>query len=931
MQDNAVSDRFAGGDPLDRDCPVLLDELASGETAPQFELEIVGPTFSGSMQSLALAIVAVAKNKKLAVEVTSPSASVVSNKKVDDWATQLAGGAHSESSVGYRTLAASLEDQLQALCKNIPPIAHSEDGEEKNIVILAEESTFGGGVYDILKDWIHQPKDEGHGNPGEDCRGEDGKIDEDCHCAERIRVTQFPQNISAIRAEHSRLDRKTSEALRDLTQSSNRLLELDLSRMDETADRPLPYNRALSTRSDELMLYGTFDALKVWIKPAAVGIVATDVRDRLFLLNEVRKNLPGALPVLFEMDFLTSHPDYRKISRGAVVIPNGDTLLMLNMDENYCVMPKWEYGVNIAYYSFPSDYSANMFRASLGVLDSFDRIKDETRSGACENPGDGEGAVTDGAVTDPVVTTLAGFQKIPDRGPFCKLLVDFRIVLAAPFENAPCTQPRRGPADVQDPGLFCSLLAELDKKCGIERDPNSQRIMGTGPRSKLLAADSRLSLERPVYMAVLAVGLILLLIARWLLVHDQRDAVMLRPLSKLSARGANAGSDSLGDTGTVPQSGGWARLAPYVLLTNAGILLVVATLQIMSLLYGETRDLDWDLPHGRDEWTLICLFLFYVAFTVIGFWRLYLWRLRHGSYLGTACGKGIHLYDDQAVPHQSFSKLESVLWLFVTLLLLLLVVAGVIQRPTSVDSLTPSMVISFFLLPVGAWFLFEFWRQWNHWGQLAMVLGKTMNWVSTHTTGRDSTSDGGWPSPLLLGERPQSPFNLRFREQDMEALAAAPGRAAWAEATRTLMRGREWPFGEGPSRAFLRWQARLVAEMRYASVAVRTCAWGAILAPTVVMMGMNVYPPPWERFQTIISVALIVASFMAVIYVVLRLERHPLLSRLFTLHGDRLSLGGALSALWPKLFAAVVILVPVLFPDFLNWLYSLLRSINSLQ
>jgi hypothetical protein len=94
---------------------------------------------------------------------------------------------------------------------------------------------------------------------------------------------------------------------------------------------------------------------------------------------------------------------------------------------------------------------------------------------------------------------------------------------------------------------------------------------------------------------------------------------------------------------------------------------------------------------------------------------------------------------------------------------------------------------------------------------------------------------------------------------------------------------------------------------------------------------MDVYPAPWERLQTIISISLIAATFMAIMYVVLRLERHPLLSRLFTLHGASLSLGGAFGALWPKLIAAVIILIPVLFPDVMEWLYTLLRSINSLN
>ena len=119
--------------------------------------------------------------------------------------------------------------------------------------------------------------------------------------------------------------------------------------------------------------------------------------------------------------------------------------------------------------------------------------------------------------------------------------------------------------------------------------------------------------------------------------------------------------------------------------------------------------------------------------------------------------------------------------------------------------------------------------------------------------------------------------------------------------------------------------------MRYAAVAVRSSAWCGILAPTIVLLGMSVYPPPSERLQTTAAMALIVAGFALVMYVVLRLERHPLLIRMFTQHGDKLTLSGAVGALWPKVVAAALILVPVLFPDFLEWVYGLLRSINSLQ
>jgi hypothetical protein len=79
--------------------------------------------------------------------------------------------------------------------------------------------------------------------------------------------------------------------------------------------------------------------------------------------------------------------------------------------------------------------------------------------------------------------------------------------------------------------------------------------------------------------------------------------------------------------------------------------------------------------------------------------------------------------------------------------------------------------------------------------------------------------------------------------------------------------------------------------------------------------GMNVYPPNDVRLQTVVATGLIVVGFLLLMYQALRLVRHPLLSRMFTQHCDEMALGGVVSALWPKLIAPSVTLVPVLFPD----------------
>ncbi len=129
------------------------------------------------------------------------------------------------------------------------------------------------------------------------------------------------------------------------------------------------------------------------------------------------------------------------------------------------------------------------------------------------------------------------------------------------------------------------------------------------------------------------------------------------------------------------------------------------------------------------------------------------------------------------------------------------------------------------------------------------------------------------------------------------------------------------------------WQRRLVAEMRYASQAVRTLSWCAILAPIFVLLSMSAYPAFNEKILTTTSVALVVYGFLLVMFTAIRLENHPLLSRMFTSHGKdgKLGLSDIFGVLWGKLVAAALVLTPVLVPDFLEWASGVLQSIDSLQ
>ncbi|RKT43030.1 hypothetical protein BDD21_0338 [Thiocapsa rosea] len=846
-------------------------------------LEIIGPTFSGSMHSLALVLASLSSNgAEIKVNLQSPSATVQSNHRVTELIHRIVG---EPLDLQYTSLASSLNDQLGALAryaygKNMLK-PKGNKGKKGGVLILAEESTFGHGVSELLRS-------ERRHDIAKSTSDKDALADSEAWSTflDITRVAGFPQNIAAIRGEHSRIDQKQSESRRDLLKVRNRLLELDLSGIDLVTDRPPAYRRLLSSRSDELMLYGTFDALRVRVNPAMVVIVATDVRDRLFLLNEVRKSLPNALPVLMEMDYLTTHPDYRKISRGALVVPNGDTVL--RVDSNGCLTSCGQGGTGPcaggktdsdgdrkSYLSFPADYAANLFRAALNLIDTGSSPKDQTHSG---------GSNCDQKAVSLYVTTLAGFQQVyPDVGSGMK-------------DDGRPTEP-------------------------------------AAPRSRLLAADGRLLLDRPITIFFLIAAIVVVASSSWLAVFGRAHLVMFSPLRHpnplCGIREARFNREN--DEGEDPDGAKRKLLRLNRFLSIGLLVLGLAVLVIAGThLYGlflPTRQQTWSLAHGRDVAMLIGLFLLYLCVAIVAGWKLSLWRRRCIGHLSSLAGTA-------GIPSPDRSRGQVALSAAVVVVVALLLLAWFSGIPNSVDSALTSLFVNSILLLLGFWFLAELWTESRRLAWFAQLLAPTAGLSAESAAAKPALSNGSppsesWANPIQLNSLPQSPFNLHFRERDLAALAASSDET-WRAQTRELLECRS-PIKAESNDSFRIWQARLVAEMRYGTTAIRSCAWAAILAPTTILLGIGLYPPYGERLMTTASVVLVFVAFALTMSVVIKLEQHPLLGPLFTLNRDKLSFGGVIGALWGKLIAAAVILIPVLFPDALSGLYGLLQSIDSLR
>ena len=866
------------------------DVSSSASSNPKAPIvQVIGPTFSGSMASVALGIDRLlegAPNWRCAL--TSPSATVASNDRVSDWGERLSGRA---GAVSYRPLARSLKVQLQTLARFV------EDRHLRGpVVILAEESTFGHGVAALVQQERQAQQDPSKNASGAEftgCRREAATQAAWKAFLDHVRVVGFPQNISAIRAEHTRQDNETSKSWRNMLQVRQALLELDLSGIDEITDRPPAYQRPLSSRSDELMLYGIFDALRVYVQPKLVVIVATDVRDRLFLLNEVRKSLPTALPVLMEMDYLTAHPDYRKISRGALVVPNGDTVLCID-GQSHLTPCGPQSDKHKSYLAFPSDYAANLFRAAFLLIENQDpQSQDKTGMERVTGEADVARAATR--------TTAAGASALESR-----------------HSAEPCAA-LDPPADQGRDTLFLTTLAGF-------------QVPGPNGRSRMLAADGRMLLERPVALGFVLGGMLTVAVAGWLALHGREHLVLLSPLRHLNPFPGVREEAYLADPGTIEAVSPAAdnafanrlqRVLPFVLLALGMTILILAAFRLVELMSSPLREWPWHLAHGRDLLALGCVFLLYAASAVIVSWRLRLWQRRAQGHLQALAQRA-----DMSTPSLTQGGGEVALSMLLVGVVALLLLGWLRGLPTAVDSPWWSFAIDLLLLLAGVWFLAELWSEYRRLARLAQGLAPIAELTAAES--RPSAADLGWATPQRQGALPQSPFSLRFRKRDLAAVHAYPDQV-WRDETRQLLAGK-WPFAaESAPDDFKAWQGRLVAELRYGATAVRGCAWSAILAPAAILAGMGIYPSFNERLMTMAALVLLLTTVAVIMYVAIKQEQHPLLGPLFTRHGDELSVGSLVGALWTKLAAVALILIPVLFPDALSSLYSLLQSIDSLQ
>ena len=260
-------------------------------------LLLSGPHFSGSLESL------VQLDKRIRADggprlcVISPSATAGSNAYVE--------GTHNDGTLRYRSLAVDDDTKLATLWRMARRIGVRE--ASTGIAILHDTSLFGGEVC---------PRAVLPAKPVV-CRGEslDAASARRCLCANSHQIS-YPSNIADMRAALQPDTKDDTSLTRKV--ALGKYLPLDHG-AGNGSEFPDGGQSRLTAAGGYLQLQRTMSVLKN-LDPRLVIVVGTDVRDRMFLFEQLREALPSAQLVDLEADTLSAHPQYIHATRGAVLM-----------------------------------------------------------------------------------------------------------------------------------------------------------------------------------------------------------------------------------------------------------------------------------------------------------------------------------------------------------------------------------------------------------------------------------------------------------------------------------------------------------------------------------------------------------------------------------------------------------------------------------
>lgn len=311
---------------------LLVGETATGGIHPQAlaaaldlallwqraPLGILGPTYSGSAESLRRSLRLAVQRHRLGPQDGTA------------WFRIVSGSATSPGNLRYlavpgvssfRATTRSDDDALLALTEYLGGIDADWRCGRKVALLVEANTTWGRRFYASrgpanLQDSATAPPPADAAEPSAcgRCRAAPHDAPLDAPLLPCATILPFPLHVSRLRGEATLVNRAQAE----LGLPARSKVSLPLAEPGAPIDRLPSFSPVLTAANVETMLRGVFSAIEER-GITAVGVLATDKRDHVFLAQEIARRTPNVLSFTLESNLVYLHPDVSSYVRGTVV------------------------------------------------------------------------------------------------------------------------------------------------------------------------------------------------------------------------------------------------------------------------------------------------------------------------------------------------------------------------------------------------------------------------------------------------------------------------------------------------------------------------------------------------------------------------------------------------------------------------------------
>ncbi len=421
-------------------------------------IRILGPTYSGSADSLRVMLrdlhdASPAQSARFAI--VTPSASSPENRallNIDGVAT-------------FRSTTRSDDEVMAALARFLGRTDHGWRCG-KRVALLVEANTTWGRRF-----FLQDTSSASHGVRGKRSRSE-SQIAKDTACWSCMHsdpdqpfrpgesmmpcatVLPFPLHVSRLRSEATRAARTVSGV--DLPTGA--AVRLPLNDPLVSTDRVPSATPVLTAANVETMLEGVFRTINER-DVTAVGVLATDKRDHLFLAEQIARRTPNVLPFTIESNLIYLHPDVSSYLRGTVIA----STYAVNDRTQFLTRPTL---ANHLRHQFASSAAEGTYNALLVLMGAPGQLLDYDSPAGPSQPVPAfatDGPCQPGHVTcrPPVWISVAGrgsLIPVTSSPPLDGLDADYSLFAV---NRTPFAQARPQQDYIGSHGLFYALVAAL--------------------------------------------------------------------------------------------------------------------------------------------------------------------------------------------------------------------------------------------------------------------------------------------------------------------------------------------------------------------------------------------------------------------------------------------------------------------------------------